>query len=183
MESFFSSIVKGVMNTASHTLLLLEALASRTHTSPSADRVGRLATPCRPTREKSQRSVAHGQDDSQWSRHDECLVASPMGIEFKDTLGRACSPSLNRRMRTRIYGGVGRARHSASLPDLAGYGCKIPRSRQIFRAKKSLISRCRGTALVCSLDGLMYSVCREPSRSNSHPRDSRNQTNQFASWG
>lgn len=28
------------------------------------------------------------------------------------------------------------------------YGCGIPRSRQIFRAKKSLISRCRGTALV-----------------------------------
>ena len=36
-----------------------------------------------------------------------------------------------------------------------GHGCGIPRSRQIFRAKKSLISRCRGTALVCSLDGLM----------------------------
>ena len=29
--------------------------------------------------------------------------------EFKDSLGRTCSSSLNRRMRTRMSGGVGRA--------------------------------------------------------------------------
>jgi RNA-directed DNA polymerase len=29
-------------------------------------------------------------------------------LEHEDSLGRACSTSLNRRMRTRMYGGVGR---------------------------------------------------------------------------
>ncbi len=39
---------------------------------------------------------------------DERLVANKRGLEPKDTLGRACSTSLNRRMRTRMHGGVGR---------------------------------------------------------------------------
>jgi hypothetical protein len=54
-----------------------------------------------------------------------------------------------------------------------GQGCGTPRSRQILRARKSLSSRCRGIALVSSLAGLKYSVCREPSRSKTQPWVSR----------
>ena len=51
---------------------------------------------------QARRTVVNGQDDRKWSRHDERLVANPGGIEPKDTLGRTCSASLNRRMRTRM---------------------------------------------------------------------------------
>jgi hypothetical protein len=59
---------------------------------------------CDPARQESQRSLAHGQDD--W--YDECLVSGARSFESEDTMGRACSSTLNRRMRTRTYGGVWR---------------------------------------------------------------------------
>ncbi|XZE36086.1 hypothetical protein SH501x_001640 [Pirellulaceae bacterium SH501] len=36
------------------------------------------------------------------------VASSPRGFKHEDIMGRACSSSLDRRMRTRTYGGVGR---------------------------------------------------------------------------
>ena len=61
-----------------------------------------------PTRQDSQRSVAHGQDDCEWCRYDECLVILARCLESEDSLGKTCSSSWNRLVRTRMLGGVGR---------------------------------------------------------------------------
>jgi hypothetical protein len=52
---------------------------------------------------------------------------------------------------------VRRPTHPPALSGTQGSG--MPRSRQIFRAKKSLISRWRGTAEVCRFTGLTYTLC------------------------
>ncbi len=51
------------------------------------------------------------------------------GLEPKDTLGRACSASLNRRMRTRMYGGVGRMPGKGIL---TRFICQCPVASHVF---------------------------------------------------
>ncbi|MDZ4852593.1 MAG: group II intron maturase-specific domain-containing protein, partial [Pirellulaceae bacterium] len=55
-----------------------------------------------PTRQESQRTLAHVQDDRKRRGNDECLVSRTRSLESEDVMGRACSSSLNRRMRTRM---------------------------------------------------------------------------------
>ena len=52
-----------------------------------------LERPCRP--------------DFIWATR-ECVAGRTKPAQLKDNVGRACSPSLNRRMRTRMSGGMGR---------------------------------------------------------------------------
>ena len=71
-----------------------------------------------PTRQESQRSVSHGQYDCEWCRYDECLVSRARSFESQELMGRACSSSLNRPVRTRMPWWCGEgARKRASLPD------------------------------------------------------------------
>lgn len=62
-----------------------------------------------PTCEESQRPVRYGQDDLKRCRDDERLVSFAACLESENPQGRTCSSSWNRLVRTRIYGGVGRA--------------------------------------------------------------------------
>lgn len=52
-------------------------------------------------------------------------------------------------------------------------GSGISRSRQIFRTKKSLISRCLGTDEAFRLARFTYTVWLPPSRKNSQPCSSK----------
>ena len=52
--------------------------------------------------------MAHGQDDRKRCRDDERLAILARSLESEDPLGRACSSSWNRLVRTRMLGGVGR---------------------------------------------------------------------------
>jgi len=49
-----------------------------------------------------------GQDNRKFCRHDERLVSFARCRESENPLGRACSSSWNRLVRTRMLGGVGR---------------------------------------------------------------------------
>ena len=40
--------------------------------------------------------------------NDERLASTSGAYQLKESVGKSCSASLNRRMRTRMYGGVGR---------------------------------------------------------------------------
>ena len=50
----------------------------------------------------------HGQDYRKWCRDDERLVSFARCLESENPLGRTCSSSWNRLVRTRMLGGVGR---------------------------------------------------------------------------
>jgi hypothetical protein len=92
-----------------HTDVLLETLAQTETSTRNAARVRRPASSGHPTRPESQRALAHGQDDCQRRWYDERLASRSRSLESKDIMERTCSSSLNRRMRTRMSGGVGRA--------------------------------------------------------------------------
>jgi|GEM_PF-6734651 len=81
-------------------------------------------------RDKSQRSLAHGQDDRKWCWNDERLVSGSRSLESQDIMGRACSSSFNHRVRIRMSGGVGRVPRDAhpypiSLSSFVGVSVSI----------------------------------------------------------
>ena len=97
------------VDTASHPDVLLETLASCAHASPRTHSIRRPASPSHPSRQKSPRPLAHGQNHRQRCWDDECVVTRTGHAEPENTLGGTCSASPNRLMRTRMSGGVGRA--------------------------------------------------------------------------
>jgi hypothetical protein len=56
-----------------------------------------------------------GENHCQWSRPDQRVATGSGVTEPQDSLGIACPSSLNRRMRTRMSGGVGRAPSTGAL--------------------------------------------------------------------
>jgi hypothetical protein len=93
---------------STHPVLLLETLATCLHTYPRVNGTGCSASTSHTTWYQSQRSLTHGQDDRERCWYDKRLVSSLRSLESKENLGRTCLSSLNRRMRTRTSGGVGR---------------------------------------------------------------------------
>ena len=71
-------------------------------------RLGRAATPSDPPRSQPQGPLAHGQDHCQRRRADQCVACRTGTDQHEDPVGRACSATSNRLMRTRMSGGVGR---------------------------------------------------------------------------
>ena len=61
-----------------------------------------------PPRAQPQKLLAYVQNNRQRRGADECVACRTRTAQLKDIVGQACSPSLNRRMRTRMSGGVGR---------------------------------------------------------------------------
>jgi transposase len=62
-----------------------------------------------PSREEPQGLLAYGENHCQWSRDDEQVAAGAGTGEPEESLGVTRSTSLNRLVRTRMPGGVGRA--------------------------------------------------------------------------
>ena len=91
-----------------YSVLLLETAEASEDASPSSDLIGRPTSssnsPC-PQPARSLVSVQHHRPRS-WP--DQRMARRANGFEFNESVGRACAPSLCRRMRTRTYGGVGR---------------------------------------------------------------------------
>jgi len=109
-----------------HSVLLLEELATCSHTHPRTHSSGRLTEASYPARHKSQRTLAHGQNDRKWCRNDERMVSRSGSLESQDIMGRTCSSSLNRRMQIRMSGGVVRVvSNDHSYPMLRHY-CGLP---------------------------------------------------------
>ena len=96
-----------------------------------------------PTRQDSQRSVAHGQDDCEWCRYDECLVILARCLESEDSLGKTCSSSWNRLVRTRMLGGVGRT-VSNDRPYPISY-FRLPPIREWYESPWLESSECRSS--------------------------------------
>ena len=97
------------MDSATYSVLLLETVASSENTSPALDSPGSSTSSSDPPCTQPSGSLAHGQDNRQRCGHDKRVAADSRRHELKDSVGGTCSASLNRRMRTRTYGGVGRA--------------------------------------------------------------------------
>lgn len=98
----------GTLDTTAHSLLLLETLAKCSHTYSESACNERPTQTSDPARQELQGSLAYGQDDRERRWYDERLVSRTGFFESQDLMGRTCSSTLNRRMRTRTYGCVGR---------------------------------------------------------------------------
>jgi hypothetical protein len=48
------------------------------------------------------REQAHGQDEDEWRRYDECLVSRARSLESQELMGRACSSLLDRPVQSRM---------------------------------------------------------------------------------
>jgi hypothetical protein len=97
------------MASSPHSDVLLEAVAPSAETSARTHPTRRPDSPSHSSRTQSERLLAHVKDNCQRSRNDQCVARRTRNVKHQDALGRACSASLNRRMRARMYGGVGRA--------------------------------------------------------------------------
>ena len=65
----------GTVDTKKHSMLLLETLATCSHTYSESAGNERPANTGNPARQKSQGSLAHGQDDREWRWNDERLLS------------------------------------------------------------------------------------------------------------
>ena len=97
------------MDTTPSSHVLLEALALPSHAQPGINAFRHLASPGNPSRKELQGLLAYGKDHCQWCRHDEQVAAGAGTGQPEESLGVTCSASLNRQVRTRMPGGVGRA--------------------------------------------------------------------------
>ena len=87
--------------------VLLETVASTKTSTRNAHSTRRPQASGDPPRTQPQELLAYVQDHCQRRGADECVARRTRTAQLKDALGQACSPSLNRRMRTRMSGGVG----------------------------------------------------------------------------
>jgi hypothetical protein len=96
----------GTVDTKTHSMLLLETLAtcSLAHSELAGNE--RPAKTGDPARQESHGSLAYGQYDREWCRNHECLLNVTRRFEHEDFMGRTCSSSLDRRMRTLSYGSI-----------------------------------------------------------------------------
>lgn len=100
---------------SSYSHVLLETLALPAHAEPGANAIWRIASSGNPSREEPQGLLAYGKDHCQWSRNDEQVVAGAGTGEPEEPLGVTRSTSLNRLVRTRMPGGVGKRSEMAAL--------------------------------------------------------------------
>ena len=97
------------VDSSSSACVLLETLATGSHARPESIGSRRPTPPSLPSREESQRPVAHGEIDRYGSRPHQRLAARARTCLAEIPLGPTCSPSSNRVVRTRTLRGVGRA--------------------------------------------------------------------------
>ena len=144
--------------------VLLETVASAVTSTRDAHPIRRSETPSDPPRTPSPRLLAHGQDHCQWRGTDQRVACRTGTAKHEDTLGRACSASSNRLVRTRMLGGVGRAvsdGRPSSLPDYVLAGVEARECR--YSGAKSAPF---GHASVCPMieNDLKYSTSRSGSK-------------------
>ena len=65
------------------------------------------------------------------------MASSPRSFKHEDIMGRACSSSLDRRMRTRTYGGVGRVPGNGHLYPILPIFCSAGTKDRIASGAKS----------------------------------------------
>ncbi len=122
--AMFLFVLWGLSSLSSHALP--ETLALPAHAEPGVNASGFLASSGNPSREEPQGLLAHGKDHCQWCRNDEQVAAGAGTGEPEESLGVTRSTSLNRLVRTRMPGGVGRAvsngRPYPISPDLGDLG-------------------------------------------------------------
>ena len=88
-----------------------------------------------PTRQESQRTLAYGQDDRNWSRDDERLVSRARSFESQESKGRTCSSSWNHLVRTGMpwrCGGVPRDGHPYPISFSVIASTASPRCRSYY---------------------------------------------------
>ncbi len=83
-------------------------VASTETSSSNAHPTRRSDSPGHSSRAESKGLPAHVQDNRRRRGTDECVACRTRHVKHEDSLGRACSTSSNRLMRTRMPGGVGR---------------------------------------------------------------------------
>ncbi len=96
------------VDTTSNPDVLLEAVASAQASTRNAHSARRSQASGDPPCTQPPELLAHVQDNCQRRRADQCVAGRTRTAQPEDTMGQACSTSLNRRMRTRTSGGVGR---------------------------------------------------------------------------
>ena len=96
------------MASTSDSHVLLEAMASPAQAKARTHTTRRSPSSSDPTRSQSQRLLAHGEIHCQRRGTEQRMAARPRTAQHEVTLGRACSASSNRLVRTRMLGGVGR---------------------------------------------------------------------------
>ncbi len=99
------------MDTASKLNVLLDAVASAQTPTGNAHSARCSQASGDPPRPQPQELLAYVEDDCQRRGADKCVACRTGTAQPEDIVGQPCSPSLNRRMLTRMSGGVGRVIH------------------------------------------------------------------------
>ncbi len=99
----------------------MEAVASPAYTHPEFSATGRESSPGDHPRSQPERLLAFIQNAGRSCRYDKTVAPPPGTCVSQIPVGRPCSSSPNRLMRTRMSGGVGGgSRKAIPYPDLCG---------------------------------------------------------------